>query len=208
MENENKPVVQKTTQDYLECRRTNEQKKKDRELVRDLYIKRWKNADIKRHPALAHISGTAIWQDIQFVKKQMKTSPVFDKKFKIQKQLETLDELFRETMEAYGKSKNAKIKTFSKTKEFGSSSTSKKGKSKKTEVYDYDEMETSAEGGASIFESGSFEENSYGDPNLLKVALNILAEQNKVLGILGSTKVTEVNLNNNNSQVIVGMQIT
>lgn len=181
MEEENELISINNPFPNIKNSRTEEQKKSDRELIKGLYIKRHKLADMQKHPMLQHISKTQVRNDLQIVLKQMKSSPLFDKKFRATKQLESMDDLYREAMEAWEKSKKTKTKTFSKTKEG-------------------DQFAST--------ENGTMEEDSYGDPNLLKVALNILAEQNKVLGLQQMTKTTEVNLNNNNSQVIIGMQIT
>lgn len=162
-------------------KRTDEQKKADRVLIKDLWVRRYKLKDICDHPNLKHISVSQVRQDLKQVKKVFKSSPTFDKQFTAKRQIALGEEIINEAMIAWEKSKGLKVKTFSKTKTGG---------------------QFSGE------ETGSMEEVSYGDPNYLKVAKDAFAELNKLYGINQAVKTTEVNVNNNNSQVIIGMQIT
>lgn len=148
-------------------KRNDLEKQTDRELIKDLRLRRLSTRQIAAHPDLTHISHTQIFNDLKLIENEWKNNTSIDLDKKKQEQLETLDFIIRENSEAWEKSKADKIKKSIKNKEDDS-----KGKTKETGVQT---------------------ETIHGDHNYMKRVLDAIAEQNKILGLHAPVK-TDGNL--------------
>lgn len=143
-------------------KRNNLEKQKDRELIKELRLRRCTMMQISKHPDLQHISYSQIYADLKLIESEWKENTLIDLDKKKQEQLETLDFIIRENSEAWEKSKTDKIKKSIKNKDDDS-----KGKSKETGVQT---------------------ETIHGDHNYMKRILDAIAEQNKILGLHAPVK--------------------
>jgi len=143
-------------------KRNDLEKQKDRELIKDLRLRRLSIRQIVSHPDLQHISQTQIFDDLKLIESEWKNNTLIDLDKKKQEQLETLDFIIRENSEAWEKSKADKIKKSIKNK-----NDKVKGDSKETGVQT---------------------ETIHGDHNYMKRVLDAIAEQNKILGLHAPVK--------------------
>ena len=138
-------------------KRNDLEKQQDRELIKELRLRRQSLRQMAAHPELNHLSKSQIDYDLKLIESEWKENTSIDLDKKKQEQLETLDFIIRENSEAWEKSKADKIKKSIKNKEDDS-----KGKTK---------------------ESGVQTETIHGDHNYMKRVLDAIAEQNKILGL-------------------------
>ena len=138
-------------------KRNDLEKQQDRELIKDLRLRRLSYRQIASHPDLKHISESQVFDDLKLIENEWKNNTSIDLDKKKQEQLETLDFIIRENSEAWEKSKADKIKKSIKNKE-----DELKGKTKETGVQT---------------------ETIHGDHNYMKRVLDAIAEQNKILGL-------------------------
>jgi|GEM_PF-5824643 len=142
-------------------KRNDLEKQADRELIKDLRLRRLSTRQIATHPDLSHISHSQVYADLKLIEANWKSTTSIDLDKKKQEQLETLDFIIRESSEAWEKSKADKVKKSIKNKD------DFKGKSK---------------------ESGIQTETIHGDHNYMKRVLDALTEQNKILGLHAPVK--------------------
>lgn len=174
-------------------KRTEEQKKRDRELIKKLYY--FDKLGINRiaeHPELQHISKTQIYNDLEQVKKRFKGDPKYDKEFERKKLVAEAELAGKEAIKSFYLSQGKKLRVIERKKL----------------PKNFDESNAKPEDLYTFEVENQTEEYNPGDPNFLKVFNETIKLRASLMGLNISPK-TEINVNGNNQgkPTIIGMVI-